>query len=57
MKKYTVYLIDGKEINIIAEKAEYKVFNNHIFLVYTDDKNKVKATFNINNIAGDIINE
>lgn len=57
MKRYTVYLTNGKEINIIAETAEYKVFGNQYFLVYKNDKGEVKATFNANNIAGDIISE
>lgn len=60
MKNYQVFFKTGESVIIKADEAEYKFINNNVtILVYTskDEKagNKIVATFNYNNIIGDVV--
>lgn len=60
MKNYQVFFKTGESVIIKADESEYKFINNNvIILVYTskDEKagNKIVATFNYNNIIGDVV--
>lgn len=56
LKRYRVFFMNGNDICIDAESASYSYYENakKTFLVYTIGS-KVIATFNADNICGDIV--
>lgn len=58
MKRYRVFFTNGNDLILEADTAGY-VYNDNVkktFLVYSIDE-KVIATFNVDNIVGDMVIE